>query len=90
MGGSGGIFTIIKIPESKENKSIHRLNLSGSTGPGGGGACSVKVPKNKKNGRQPTLKAALTARQKLHKKLQTDARWNSAVKRSYRLSLMIL
>ena len=25
---------IIKITESKENKSIHRLDLSGSTGPG--------------------------------------------------------
>ena len=29
--------TIIKITESKENKSIHRLAVSGSTGPGGGG-----------------------------------------------------
>ena len=27
--------TIIKITESKENKSIHRLDLPGSTGPGG-------------------------------------------------------
>ena len=27
--------TIIKITESKENKSIHRLDVSGSTGPGG-------------------------------------------------------
>ena len=27
-------ITIIKITESKENKSIHRLDLSGSTGPG--------------------------------------------------------
>ena len=27
--------TIIKITESKENKSIQRLDLSGSTGPGG-------------------------------------------------------
>ena len=26
-------ITIIKITESKENKSIHRLDLSGSTGP---------------------------------------------------------
>ena len=26
--------TTIKITESKENKSIHRLDLSGSTGPG--------------------------------------------------------
>ena len=25
--------TVIKITESKENKSIHRLNVSGSTGP---------------------------------------------------------
>ena len=25
--------TIIKITDSKENKSIHRLNVSGSTGP---------------------------------------------------------
>ena len=30
--------TIIKITESKENKSIHRLDLSGSTGPGGAAA----------------------------------------------------
>ena len=30
-------ITIIKITESKENKSIHRLDLSGLTGPGGGG-----------------------------------------------------
>ena len=29
--------TTIKITESNENKSIHRLNLSGSTGRGGGG-----------------------------------------------------
>ena len=29
--------TIIKITDSKENKSIHRLNVSGSTGPVGGG-----------------------------------------------------
>ena len=27
-------ITIIKMTESKENKSIHRLDLSGSTGPG--------------------------------------------------------
>ena len=27
--------TIIKITESKENKSIHRLDVSGSTGSGG-------------------------------------------------------
>ena len=32
--------TIIKITDSKENKSIHRLNVSGSTGQvGGGGPC---------------------------------------------------
>ena len=30
------LFTIIKITESKESKSIHRLDLSGLTGPGGG------------------------------------------------------
>ena len=30
-------ITILKITESKENKSIHRLDLSGLTGPGGGG-----------------------------------------------------
>ena len=30
--------TIIKITDSKENKSIHRLNVSGSTGQVGGGA----------------------------------------------------
>ena len=29
--------TTIKITESKENISIHRLDLSGSTGAGGGG-----------------------------------------------------
>ena len=29
--------TIIKITDSKINKSIHRLNVSGSTGPVGGG-----------------------------------------------------
>ena len=28
-------FTIIKITESKENKSTQRLDVSGSTGPGG-------------------------------------------------------
>ena len=27
--------TVIKVTESKENKSIHRLDVSGSTGPGG-------------------------------------------------------
>ena len=31
-------ITIIKITESKENKSIHRFDLSGSTGPGGAAA----------------------------------------------------
>ena len=30
--------TIIKITESEENKSDHRLDLSGSTGPGGAAA----------------------------------------------------
>ena len=33
--------TIIKITESKENKSIHRLAVSGSTGPGGEGALHI-------------------------------------------------
>ena len=33
-------ITIIKITESKESKSIHRLDLSGSTGPGGAAAAS--------------------------------------------------
>ena len=38
--------TIIKITDSKENKSIHRLNVSGSTGPvgGGGGSCPACPP----------------------------------------------
>ena len=38
--------TIIKITDSKENKSIHRLNVSGSTGPvgGGGGSCPPCPP----------------------------------------------
>ena len=37
--------TIIKITDSKENKSIHRLNVSGSTGPvGGGGSCPPCLP----------------------------------------------
>ena len=36
--------TIIKITESKENKSIHRLAVSGSTGPGGGGAATRLAP----------------------------------------------
>ena len=31
--------TIIIITEPKENKSINRLDLPGSTGPGGGGSC---------------------------------------------------
>ena len=31
--------TIIKITESKENKSIQRLDVFGSTVPGGGGSC---------------------------------------------------
>ena len=35
--------TIIKITESKENKSIHRLNVSGSTGLGGGGAAAASL-----------------------------------------------
>ena len=36
-------ITIIKITESKENKSIHRLDLSGSTGPGAGGSCPTAL-----------------------------------------------
>ena len=36
--------TIIKITESKENKSIQRLDVSGSTGPGGRGAVSPLAP----------------------------------------------
>ena len=39
--------TIIKITDSKENKSIHRLNVSGSTGQvggGGGGGCPPPPP----------------------------------------------
>ena len=38
--------TIIKITDSKENKSIHRLNVSRSTGPvgGGGGAAAPLAP----------------------------------------------
>ena len=36
--------TIIKITDSKENKSIHRLNVSGSTGPVGGGAAAPLAP----------------------------------------------
>ena len=30
--------TIIKITDSKEKKSIHRIDVSGSTGPGGAAA----------------------------------------------------
>ena len=37
--------TKIKITESEENKSDHRLDLSGSTGPGGGrGGAAAPVP----------------------------------------------
>ena len=36
--------TIIKITDSKENKSIHRLNVSGSTGPVGGGGGGGQLP----------------------------------------------
>ena len=36
--------TIIKIPESKENKSIHSLDVFGSTGPGGAAALLVAPP----------------------------------------------
>ena len=36
--------TKIKITESEENKSDHRLDLSGSTGPGGGGAAAPMPP----------------------------------------------
>ena len=36
--------TTIKMTESKENKSIHRLDLSGSTGLGGGGSCPPCPP----------------------------------------------
>ena len=35
--------TIIKITDSKENKSIHRLNVSGSTGPVGGGGAAAPL-----------------------------------------------
>ena len=34
---------LIKITESKENKSIHRLDVSGSTGPGGS-SCPLAPP----------------------------------------------
>ena len=43
--------TIIKITESKENKSIHRLSLSGSIGPG---RAAALLPPN-----PPTLAMAL-------------------------------
>ena len=33
-----------KITESKENKSIERLDMSGSTGPGGGGGSCPPPP----------------------------------------------
>ena len=36
--------TIIKMTESKENKSIRRLDVSGSTGPGRGGSCPSCPP----------------------------------------------
>ena len=36
--------TIIKVPKSKENKSIQRLDVSGSTGPGGGGGSCPPCP----------------------------------------------
>ena len=36
--------TIITITESKENKSIHRLYVSGSTGPGEGAAAPLAPP----------------------------------------------
>ena len=36
--------TIIKITDSKINKSIHRLNVSGSTGPVGGGGGGAAAP----------------------------------------------
>ena len=36
--------TIIKITDSKENKSIHRLNVFGSTGPVGGGGGGAAAP----------------------------------------------
>ena len=37
--------TIIKITDSKKNKSIHRLNVSGSTGPVGGGGGGAPPPR---------------------------------------------
>ena len=36
------LVTTIKITESKENKSIHRLDLSFSTGPGGAAAPALR------------------------------------------------
>ena len=36
--------TIIKITESKENQSIHRLDVSSSTGPGGRGVVAPLPP----------------------------------------------
>ena len=36
--------TTIKMTESKENKFIHRLDLPGSTGLGGGGSCPPCPP----------------------------------------------
>ena len=36
--------TIIKVTESKENKSIHRLDVSGSIGPGGGSCLPLTPP----------------------------------------------
>ena len=43
-----GVFmqvTIIKITESKGNKSINRIDLSGSTGPGGVAALPALPPR---------------------------------------------
>ena len=36
--------TIIKITDSKENKSIHRLNVFGSTDTSGGGGAAPQAP----------------------------------------------
>ena len=36
--------SIIKITESSENNSIHRLDVSGLTGPGGGGQLPPLLP----------------------------------------------
>ena len=41
---NGKQVTTIKMTESKENKSIHRLDLPGSTGLGGGGSCPPCPP----------------------------------------------